>query len=50
MEMWRSATLWRRYRDGRETVEILPHWIAQLRLAGIPENEPEVERANLKIG
>jgi len=39
--------LWRRFRDGRETWEILPVMIAELTLEAIPKNEPNVERARL---
>lgn len=47
MDMGPLVTLWRRFRDGHD-IEILPRWIAQLTLAAIPQNEPEVERASLK--
>lgn len=48
MDMGPPVTLWRRFRDGHETTEILPRWIARLTLRAIPYNEPEVERASLK--
>lgn len=48
-DVWGAEVkLYRRYRDGHETVEELPCWIAQLTLAAIPYNEPEVERASFK--
>lgn len=42
------VTLWRRFRDGTETREALPLWLAELTLAGIPHNEPGVARARLE--
>ena len=39
--------LWRRFRDGRETHEALPGWLAEWTLAAIPECEPDVERARI---
>jgi len=42
------VTLWRRFRDGTETREVLPQWLAELTLAAIPECEPGVERARVE--
>ena len=41
------AFLWRRFRTGKETWEILPHLIAKWTLTTIPEREPGVECARL---
>jgi len=41
------VSLWRKFRDGRETMEFLPLWLARLTLEAIPQNEPQVERAKL---
>jgi len=48
-EEWLGApvTLWRRFRDGEETQEELPYFIALCTLAAIPECEPQVERAKI---
>ena len=43
-----TVVLWRRFRDGTETREVLPQWLAECTLATIPEREPNVERAKLK--
>lgn len=43
-----QATLWRRYRDGTETREVLPEMFAEWTLASIPECEPDVERARIE--
>jgi hypothetical protein len=42
------VVLWRRFRDGGETRERLPRWLAELALAAIPECEPQVERAKIE--
>lgn len=42
-----EVKLWRRYRNGRESIERLPLWVAQQTLAAIPAWEPDVERAKL---
>ena len=43
-----TVILWRRFRDGTETREALPQWLAECTLATIPEREPNVERARLE--
>ena len=43
-----TVVLWRRFRDGTETSEALPQWLAECTLVTIPEREPNVERAKLK--
>jgi len=43
-----DVTLWRRFRDGTETRETLPEFIAEVTLAAIPEREPNVERAKIE--
>jgi len=43
------AIVWRKYRDGRESYEALPLWLAEQVMAAIPECEPGVERARLMI-
>lgn len=46
---WGPATdLVRVFRDGTRTTEILPRFLAELALAGIPETEPMVARARLQ--
>jgi hypothetical protein len=47
IELGPSCVIWRLYRDGRESFEQLPLWLAELTLAAIPECEPEVARARL---
>lgn len=44
---WPMACLWRKYRDGRITSEVLPLWLAEWELSVIPQREPDVERARL---
>jgi len=39
--------LWRKFRDGEETEEVLPEQLALWTLAAIPECEPMVERAKV---
>ena len=43
------VSLWRRFRNGKETTEILPRMLAEWTLSSIPEREPNVERASLKL-
>lgn len=43
------AVIGRKYRDGRESYESLPLWLAKQVVAAIPECEPRVERARLMI-
>jgi len=45
-----TVVLWRRFRDGTETREALPQWLAEWTLATISEREPQVERAKVKYG
>ena len=45
-----TVVLWRRFRDGTETEERLPRWLAECTLATISEREPQVERAKVKYG
>lgn len=42
------VTLWRRFRNGNETRETLPEFIAKITLAAIVEREPEVARAKIE--
>ena len=50
VNMGPTVVLWRRFRDGTETREALPQWLAECTLATIPEREPNVERAKMKYG
>jgi len=43
----RQVTVWRKYRNGRETRETLPEFLAECVVAAIPECEPDVARAKL---
>lgn len=43
-----QVTLWRRFRDGTETREVLPEMFAEWTLAAIPECEPDVARARIE--
>ena len=43
-----DVKLWRRFRNGDETRETLPEFIAEVTLAAIPEREPDVERAKIE--
>ena len=45
-----TVVLWRRFRDGTETSEALPLWLASATVATIPEREPNVERAKITYG
>ena len=47
LDWGRPVVLWRRFRDKRETLELLPALIADWTLATIPEREPGVERARI---
>ena len=40
--------LWRKFRDGSETTEVLREWFAELTLMAIPFNEPNVARAKIR--
>jgi len=42
------AVVWRRYRDGTESREVLPAWLAEWTVYAIPMNEPDVARARLE--
>jgi hypothetical protein len=47
--MWGpKATVWRKYRDGHETRETMPEFLAECVVATIPENEPDVARARIE--
>ena len=48
-EEWlgQPMTLWRKFRNGEETQEELPYFIALCTLAAIPECEPRVARAKI---
>ena len=41
--------LLRKFRNGKETTEILPKMLAEWTLSSIPEREPNVERASLRL-
>jgi len=43
----RTLLIWRKFRDGRETYEALPEWLARATMEAIPMNEPNVARARL---
>ena len=43
------VVLWRKFRDGEETEEVLPEQLALWTLAAIPECEPGVERAKVIV-
>lgn len=43
------TVLWRKFRNKEETLEILPRQLAEWTLFTIPEREPNVERASLKL-
>jgi len=43
-----DVTLWRRFRDGSETREVLPEFLAEVTLASIVEREPDVARAKIE--
>jgi len=47
MDLGKPVVLWRRFRDGKETREVLPAMIADWTLATIPEREPHVARARI---
>jgi len=42
-----TAIIWRKFRDGLETEERLPVFLAECVLASIPDNEPNVARAKI---
>ena len=42
------VVLWRKFRNGDETEEVLREVLAELTLYAIPFNEPEVERAKIR--
>ena len=42
------AFLRRKFRNGKETLEILPRQLAEWTLLAIPEREPNVARASLR--
>ena len=44
------VTLWRCFRDGSETREVLPEFLAEMTLAAISEQEPSVARAKIERG
>ena len=39
--------IWRQHRDGSESYETLPEFLAKFELAGIPQNEPNTARAKI---
>lgn len=45
-----QVILWRRFRDGTETEERLPLFLAEITLASIPEDELGVARAKIVRG
>lgn len=47
MDLDKPVVLWRRFRNGTETREVLPAMIADWTLATIPSQEPSVERARI---
>ena len=48
-QMWGpQVTVWRKYRNGRETREMLPEYLAECVVAAIPECEPDVARARIE--
>ena len=47
--MWGpQVVVWRKYRNGRETREALPEYLAESVVAAIPECEPDVARARIE--
>ena len=44
------VVLWRKFRDGEETREELPQFLAEATLEAIPECEPLVARAKIIYG
>jgi len=42
------AVVWRKYRDGTETRELMPAWLAEWTVYAILMNEPEVARAKVE--
>jgi hypothetical protein len=49
LELGPELLLWRKFRDGEETWEVLPKMIAEWTLSAIPAQEPNVARACLYI-